>query len=238
MQKTIANIVITPDSYQNKKNFPVLYLLHGAYGNYTNWITKVPEIKKYADTYQLIIVCPDGNPFSWYFDSPIDSSFKYETYLSKELINEIDEKYNTISSKKGRAITGLSMGGHGAFYLTFRHQDIFGAAGSMSGGMNLEKFPTNWKISQRLGSYKDHPENWKNNTIINMVDLVKEKNIKLIFDCGIDDTFYEVNKDLHQKLLQHNIPHNYSERPGKHNWSYWKDAIQYHLVFFNTFFRS
>jgi S-formylglutathione hydrolase FrmB len=99
MQKAIPNIVITPDSYGKVESFPVLYLLHGAYGNYTNWLSKVPELQKYADAYQMIIICPDGDPFSWYFDSPIDSTFKYETYISKELVTEIDKKYNTITSK-------------------------------------------------------------------------------------------------------------------------------------------
>ena len=238
MQKTIPNIVITPGTHKKGMKFPVLYLLHGAYGNYTNWPSMVPELQKYVDDYQFIIVCPDGNPFSWYFDSPIDSTYRYETYISKELVSTIDKKYNTIASKKGRAITGLSMGGHGAFYLTFKHPDIFGAAGSMSGGMDLVKFTENWNIAKRLGDYKNHSENWKNNTIINMVNLIEGKSIPLIFDCGVDDLFHEVNKDLHKKLLQLNIPHDYSERPGKHNWDYWKNAIKYHLVFFNTFFKQ
>ncbi|MBE9490535.1 MAG: esterase family protein, partial [Bacteroidetes bacterium] len=119
MQKNIKNVVIIPDAYHESKEFPVLYLLHGAYGDYSNWITKVPQLKEYANQYNMIIVCPDGNPFSWYFDSPIDKKFRYETYISKELITVIDEKYTTIKSKKGRGITGLSMGGHGAFYLAF-----------------------------------------------------------------------------------------------------------------------
>lgn len=239
MQKNIKNVVIVPDMPHNQnKAFPVLYLLHGAYGDFTNWITKVPEIKTYANLYKMIIVCPDGDPFSWYFDSPIDEKYKYETYISKELISVIDKKYKTINSPKGRAITGLSMGGHGAFYLTFKHQDLFGAAGSMSGGMNLEKFSDNWKIAQRLGNYEENPENWKNNTIINMTDLVVGKKVKLIFDCGIDDFFYDVNKNLHIKMLAQKIPHDYSERPGKHTWNYWRNSIKYHMVFFEDFFNS
>jgi len=239
MQKDIKNVVILPDKYQeNTKNFSVLYLLHGANGNYKNWITKVPEIKTYADKYNLIIVCPDGDPFSWYFDSPINPKIKYETYISKELVHAIDIKYKTKRSKKGRAITGLSMGGHGAFYLSFKHPDVFGAAGSMSGGMNLVKFSDNWKIAKQLGKYDEHPKNWENNTIINMTHLIVGRNIKLIFDCGVDDFFYAVNKELHQKLLNQNIPHNYTERLGKHNWSYWSNSIKYHMVFFDSFFKE
>ena len=89
----------------------------------------------------MIIVCPDGGFGSWYWDSPVDAGSQYETYVSNELVTWIDSKYKTIKTRKGRAITGLSMGGQGALYLAFRHQDIFGAAGSMSGGVDIRPFP-------------------------------------------------------------------------------------------------
>jgi len=241
MQKDIKNIVILPDAYPTQNmNFPVLYLLHGAYGDFTNWITKVPEIKEYSNKYNMIIVCPDGHPFSWYLDSPVDKNFRYETYISKELISAIDKNYKSINSPKGRAITGLSMGGHGAFYLAFKHLDFFGATGSMSGGMNFIPFAykKNYELANRLGSYDQFPDNWKNNTIINMTDLVVGKDLKIIFDCGIDDFLYDTNIDLHKKMVNQKIPHDYTERPGRHNWSYWQNSLKYHMVFFNDFFKS
>ena len=133
-----------------QKNSSVLYLLHGAGGYFSNWMFRVPEIEKYASDYDIIIVCPDGNKTSWYFDSPVDSSSQYETYISKELISEVDKKYNTNASKNGRAITGLSMGGHGALYIAFKHQDIFGATGSMSGGVDIIPFASKWNIHEVL----------------------------------------------------------------------------------------
>jgi len=237
MSKSISNIVIIPDSYTTQKeSFSVLYLLHGAGGDHTNWLTKVPAIKSYADQYNMIIVCPDGSPNSWYFDSPVDETMKYETYLSEELIDIIDKKYNTSTEKSGRAITGLSMGGHGAFYLAFKHQDIWGAAGSMSGGVDIRPFPNNWGLSERLGSYSENKANWEENTVINLVYKLKGDHLKLIFDCGTSDFFYGANQRLHEKLLERNIPHDYTERPGNHNWDYWSNSIKYHLLFFNDFF--
>ncbi|WP_299397587.1 alpha/beta hydrolase family protein [uncultured Gelidibacter sp.] len=239
MNKIIPTVVITPDTYSaENKNYPVVYVLHGAGGTYANWITRVPELKAYADTYNMIIVCPDGGLTSWYFDSPVDDSMKYETYISKELVQAIDSKYKTIADKSGRAITGLSMGGHGAFYLAFKHQDIWGAVGSMSGGLDIRPFPNNWDLNKRLGDYADHKENWEENTVINMVYKLKKDSIKLIFDCGISDFFYDANKRLHEKLLERNIPHDYIERPGNHNWEYWSNSIKYQLLFFNDYFRS
>lgn len=239
MNKTISNVVIIPDGDKVPKNgFPVVYLLHGATGNQNDWITKDPAIKEYADQYQLMIVCPDGGFTSWYFDSPVDSTMKYETYISRELIAAIDTKYHTIKDKKGRAISGLSMGGHGAFFLAFRHQDVWGAAGSMSGGLDIRPFPNSWDIPKRLGSYAANKEVWENSTDINLVYLLDGKSPKLIFDCGTSDFFYDCNKRMHEILLQRNIPHDYTERPGRHDWQYWSNSIKYHLLFFNDFFDS
>jgi len=40
-----------------------------------------------------------------------------------------------------RAIMGHSMGGHDALFLALRHPVIFGAAGSMSGGVDIIPMP-------------------------------------------------------------------------------------------------
>jgi S-formylglutathione hydrolase FrmB len=237
MKKTIKAVVILPDDYKDAQALPVVYLLHGYSGNYADWITKAKGFEKAADLYQVIIVCPDGNN-SWYWDSPVDSNFKYETYVSKELVSWIDSKYKTIRNKKGRAITGLSMGGHGALYLALRHQDVFGAAGSMSGGVDIRPFPNNWDMALRLGKYADHPQIWEQYTVINMLNLLQPNSLALIIDCGTEDFFFKVNENLHAQLLYRNIPHDYITRPGAHNWNYWTNAIQYQLLFMNNYFKS
>ena len=60
----------------------------------------------------------------------------------------------------------------------------------------------------------------------------------LIFDCGIDDFFYDANRRLHEKLIERNIPHDYIERPGNHTWEYWTNSIKYQLLFFRDYFDS
>lgn len=238
MKKNIKAVVITPDSYSNGKEFPVVYLLHGYSGNYADWVTKATGFERSADQYQLIIICPDGGFGSWYWDSPVDSSFRYETYVAKELVNWVDAHYKTIKDKKGRCITGLSMGGHGALYLAMKHQDIFGAAGSMSGGVDIRPFPNNWDMAKRLGSYADNPQRWENNTVINMLHLLTPNALALLIDCGTEDFFYQVNLRLHEQLLYRNISHDFITRPGAHNWAYWQNAVQYQLLFMNNYFKS
>ena len=61
---------------------------------------------------------------TWYFDSPINPASRWQTFLTTELIPYVDSHYRTVAKREGRAITGLSMGGHGAFYTAFRHPDL------------------------------------------------------------------------------------------------------------------
>ncbi|HCN85204.1 MAG TPA: XynC protein [Sphingobacteriaceae bacterium] len=240
MNKTIKAVVITPDNYSKDKQYPVIYLLHGASGKnpYADWISKAPNIAALTDTYNLIIVCPDGNPTSWYFDSVEDPTSKYETYVSGELVKFIDTHYNTRKDRSGRAITGLSMGGHGALYLAFKHQDVYGAAGSMSGGVDIRPFTDRWDIAKRLGTFAQHPERWEQNTVVNMVPLVTPGSLALIIDCGESDFFLKVNQDFHQKLLAAKINHDFTTRPGGHSWDYWANSINYQALFMSRFFNK
>ncbi len=240
MQKEIKAVITVPDNYsESKEVLPVIYLLHG-YGDSSvgAWPVKGKGTEQLADLYNLIIVCPDGGIGSWYYDSPVDKNFQYETYVSKELVQFVDGKYRTIASPKGRGITGLSMGGHGALYLAFRHQDVFGTAGSMSGGVDIRPFPNNWDMAKRLGTYASNPEIWEKNTVINMVHLLTPNSLALIIDCGSEDFFYKVNCQLHEKLLYNNIPHDFISRPGGHDWNYWKNAVKYQFLFMNNYFQK
>lgn len=238
MKKDIKAVVIKPTTYSKNKTYPVVYLLHGYGGNYADWVKGVKDLTGYADLYDMLIVCPDGNVSSWYFDSPVDSEWKYETYVSGELVSWVDEHYSTIKKNTGRAITGLSMGGHGALFLAFRHQDVFGAAGSMSGGVDLRPFPLNWDLAKRLGTYSTNPKNWEDYSVINQTHLLTNNSLTLLIDCGTSDFFYVVNKNLHEKLRERNIAHDFISRPGGHTWDYWNNAISYQLLFMNKYFRK
>ena len=234
MNVKVKNIVILPADYESKTNIPVLFLLHGYGGNHDSWIQIKPELPDLATRYGIIIVCPNGKN-SWYWNSPVNSKMKYETYVSEELTNFIDNNYKTKKNKTGRAVTGFSMGGHGGLWLGIRKQDIFGACGSMSGGVDIRPFPDNWEMKNALGKYQENSERWNNHTVINQLHLIKPE-LAIIIDCGKEDFFYEVNENLHHELINLNIKHDYISRPGVHNAQYWNNAIEYQLLFFRNYF--
>ena len=149
MNKVLKAVVITPKNYKkSKKNYPVVYLLHGGSGNYKNWTQLTPDktlVSRMADTYDVIIVTPDGGTSSYYFDSPLLKESQYETFISKEVREKVEGSYRTIQAREGRVITGLSMGGHGAVYIATKHPELYCAAGSMSGVLNTN--PATWKVT-------------------------------------------------------------------------------------------
>ncbi len=237
MQKQIKCVVIKPNTYKKKNlRFSTVYLLHGHTGWYGNWILRVPELKEYADEFNTLIVCPDGDKASWYFDSHVNTKMRYETHVSVEVPNFIDSAYRTIADKNHRAITGLSMGGHGALYIAWKHANTFAAAGSMSGGVDLSASKNKYDLIKVLGDTLQYPEIWRNSSVLTLVQTKPSDSLALIIDDGINDIFIEGNRKLHQKLLILKIPHEYIERPGAHNWEYWKYAIHFQLLFFRKFF--
>jgi len=235
MNKGIKTVVILPQNYSKEINYPVLYLLHGYSGNYSNWI-KNSSVGALVDQYGYVVVCPDGGFGSWYWDMPNDKNYQYETFVSKELVEYIDQHYSTIKTRDGRAITGLSMGGHGALSLAIKHQDIYGAAGSTAGGVDFRPFPMNWEIKDRIGNYADVPQEWDSRVVINMVPKLVNNKLRLMIDCGKEDFFYAVNVALHDKLMYYNINHTFVTSEGGHNWEYWSRSIVYQMAFFKGYF--
>ncbi|MCD0473366.1 esterase family protein [Flavobacterium sp. EDS] len=244
MGKTYKAAVVLPNSYaKSKASFPVLYLLHGAYGHFGDWLKSTPDkklVQNLSDQYNLIIVMPEGETFSFYLDSPVNKESQFETYITKEVIQKIDKTYRTITDRKGRVISGLSMGGHGALSLSAKHPDLFCAAGSMSGAVDMGVMLNRDSATEVVklmhpvfGDKSNDVELYKQNAVLGMVDKIKANKLALIIDCGVDDFLIEPNRELHRRLLYNKVAHDYTERPGAHTWEYWENALPYHVLYFS-----
>lgn len=234
MQRDIPALVVVPEAAAEGR-LPVLYLLHGHGNSYTGW-QEITDLRPLAERYAMIIVCPEGEN-SWYWDSPVNPALRFETFVGEELPRWVDARYPTLADRKARAIAGLSMGGHGALWLAIRHRGVFGAAGSMSGGVDIRPFPDNWNMKELLGERDEHPGVWDAHTVINQVDSLHDGDLALTIDCGYDDFFFEVNKALHEKLRKLGISHDFTIRPGGHNAAYWANSLPYQMLFFERFFQ-
>lgn len=225
--------IVAPTQYfaaGDTATYPVVYLLNGHGGNYRNWGTIV-SLDNLANEFGCIIVCPSGMN-SWYWDSPVKPGMQMESFIINVLVPHIDANYRTRADRRYRAVTGFSMGGHGGLWLGIRHSDVFGSAGSTSGGVDIIPFPTRWSMPLMLGEYKDNPERWEAHTVKNLVKDLKPGQINMIIDCGTEDFFYKVNCNLDSALNARKIHHVFITAPGAHNGAYWSKSIYPQMQFF------
>jgi S-formylglutathione hydrolase FrmB len=240
MNRPIPVTVILPDALAKnpEMRFPVVYALHGAGGSNLRYSDPARTLGKMADRYQTIVVVPDGNQTSWWLDSPIDPKFQYETFVIKELIPHIDQNYQTLAQREKRAITGGSMGGHGACYLGFRHKNLFGAVGNIFGGVDLRPFPNNWDIKHRIGAIETHPENWEKFSVMSLLDDLKPGDLEILTMVGHEDFFLSVNREMNARLQKKGIQHFYIESQGIHDTVYEDQAFPVMFRFIHNYFTT
>ena len=245
MDKDVPASVILPDSYDadTASRWPVVYVLHGAGGTHRRYIDANLGLPDLADRFQVILVCADGGKTSWWFDSPTDLSFRYETHVFKEVVPWIDSHYRTIPERGKRAIMGASMGGHGACWIGFRHKDIFGAVGTVVGGLDLWDFPNSWDIAKRLGPRDEFPERWREHSAVAAAAKLKNGDLELVFIAGTGDFFLAANRRMHEILSNNKIAHTYIEIRGRddkssghHDFSFTRNSECWAVI--ASFFRS
>ncbi len=215
-------LVLLPRDYAGGRRFPVLYLLHGLYGDYKNWDTRT-HLEQIAAAYSWLIVTPDAGD-SWYVNSATKPAEKFEDYIAKDLISEVDKKYRTIAEKRARAVAGLSMGGYGAVKLALKHPDLFAFAGSLSGAFNAAQNLDDLRPDFRAKLLEVFGNSGSATRTDNDVFLLLKNSSDLPYfylACGTSDFFLETNRALAARLSTQKIPYEYHEAPGGHAWEYW-----------------
>jgi len=251
---SIKYSVYLPAGYDaSKRNYPVLYLLHGYGDNETTWIHggKAPEAADNAiekgEVQPMIIIMPDAG-LTWYVNDYL-GKVRYEDAFFKEFIPTIEKTYHIKTEKASRTIGGLSMGGYGSLLYAMKHSDMFSACIAMSAGVF-----TNEEFTQRLknkdfrfpeiyGPMKGEtlPETWKKQSILELTKTLPKEQLKTVayyIDCGDDDFLTAGNCELHLIMKNREIPHQFRVRDGNHDWGYWQVSIVDGLRFLNTVFQK
>jgi len=239
MSRQMPYRVLLPANYEisNEKTFyPVIYLLHGLTGHYDNWADKT-RLKDYFKDFNYIIVMPEGNN-GWYTDIATVANDKYESYIVRELIPEIDKKFRTKKLRENRAIAGLSMGGYGSIKFGMKYPEMFALVGSFSGALGAASW-TEKELGGRKGAIPEsllsvfgNADNQIRpaNDVFKMAREMPAEKIKLLpfiyQDCGTEDFLYSNNREFAALLQQRKIPHEYRELPGGHDWRFWESQIQ------------
>jgi enterochelin esterase-like enzyme len=238
--------IYLPKGYSTVDKYPVLYMIHGYSGNEDSWMPDCKLDKKADELIDnnrikpLIIVAPqiDNSYGLNSSETPKklgdDRKYSlneglYEDYLCKEAVTFIDSNYSTISSKAGRYIGGLSMGGCVALHLAFSHSDMFSKVGGHSPALFINEFPIGleqWLYpNERLREERDP---------IYIAQNKAPEALKVYLDCGDKDSykFYEGCDKLYKILQSKGVESQYHLNSGAHDGAYWEGNAEKYLLFY------
>ena len=243
-------IYLPSDYDHSNREYPVLYLLHGAGDDHTGWV-QFGEVKSIADnankeglSTSMIIVMPDAQAGKRGYFNDIDNNWNYEDFFFQEFIPFIEKKYRIKSEKRYRAIAGLSMGGGGSFIYALRHPDMFSSACPLSGYMGKLSYNEFYESNEeKLKKYRREKvfNYYSNHNALSIIQNQTDENLKSVrwyIDCGDNDFLYEGNSLVHIALKKRGVPHEYRVRDGAHNWTYWRSALPEVLSFVSDRFHQ
>jgi len=226
--RTLSYRVVLPPGYglagAGATRYPVLYLLHGWGGGYESWLAS-SSLARYAAEHRLILVTPEGGK-GWYTDGA--SGERYESYILRELIPEVDARFRTIAARRGRGVAGYSMGGYGALKFAFRHPETFAFAGSTSGALDAAAREDEESLVRTFGA-AGSPTRAENDLPRLAREFPSERKGALPYlylDCGLEDPWFAHNRDLAAALAERQIAHEYRQLPGRHVWPYWDARVR------------
>jgi S-formylglutathione hydrolase FrmB len=247
--------VLLPKGYDpsGKTRYPVLYLLHGADGSSANWTTAGDAERATAD-FPLIVVMPDGGSFGFYTDWWNFGSGRpplWETFHLYELLPWIDTHYRTIANRDGRALAGESMGGLGAMHYAAKRPDMFTAAVSFSGAVDvmMPVAPPIVEVSGMaegdnvpagaFGPRATEEVRWRGQDPVDLVDNLRGLFLELDTGNGsnggpmdnhadpIELGMYVMDLNLHNHLQPRGIDHVWNDYgPGCHCWNFWQRDLR------------
>jgi S-formylglutathione hydrolase FrmB len=233
--------VLEPPSYRTSpsRRYPVLLFLHDGYGDVRTLerrgVTGDLAARMSGGRLPEFFVVAPGAPGSWFSDS-FDRKRRWEEFLTRDLLREIETRYRVLSGPAARGITGISMGGYGAVKIALKHPELFGSVSALSGALipiALEDLPrygwiTRLTLKRVFGSRLE-----ANSLSANDVwDILHETRFTHApffahLRAGTED-FYGLDRVAAQfgtYLNEHGIPTEIVLETGGHDWSYWRRAL-------------
>ncbi|MDQ2783712.1 MAG: esterase family protein [Chloroflexota bacterium] len=239
LDRAMPYTILLPAGYDadGDARYPVLYLLHGAWSNHTEWATRT-KLADHAARFPLIIVCPEGEN-SCYVNGA--NGEQWEDYIVADLPAHIEATERTRVERNDRAIAGLSMGGLGAFNCGMRHPARYCAIASHSGAFNLLTWAgTNANDDPQFRAVLGPPnsptrQEYDPQRVIEQAIRMHGADAlpMLAMDCGRDDypDLLAANRALHRTMIRLGVHHFYREQPGGHDWAYWDREVRFTLQF-------
>lgn len=220
LQRDMPYRVVMPSDPTSGKKLRTVYLLHGGGGGFRDW-TNYSDVAKYAED-GLILVMPEGNS-SYYANAAERPQDRYEDYIVKDLIEDVESKFPAMSSCEGRAIAGVSMGGFGAVNLALHHPQLYAFAGGISAALDAPSRPFSikrleqWRRFRAIFGTWEGPVQRNNDPFLLVRSADVEKTPYFFLTCGEQEGLLGPNRRFATLIEERHFQHEFHATPGNHN---------------------
>ncbi|WP_281613633.1 alpha/beta hydrolase-fold protein [Flammeovirga sp. SubArs3] len=217
------------------KDLPIVTLLHGVYGSAWIWafmgaahITTQRLIDEKV-IQPCILAMPsdglwgDGSAYNQHHD------YNFEKWIAEDVPQAVLENIPQASASSKLFISGLSMGGFGALRIGAKYGHQYSGVTGHSSITEIDQMKL--FVEEDISNYKQAYR--IDEDVFTAVLDNKEHLPPFRFDCGSSDELISYNRQLHKDLTVNNIPHEYEEFEGGHQWEYWQEHLEDTLKFFD-----
>jgi enterochelin esterase-like enzyme len=226
------SIYLPPGYATSKRNYPVVYMLHGMSGTNDEWreygiFDAADRMIRAGEIRPLIIVLPQGDKAYWVDHALPTDQQAWGRYMAKDVVSDVDARYRTVAQRAQRAIGGVSMGAHGAMQLAINYPDTFSVVGAHS--LVLRRYDT---APTYFGSQSD----WSKRDPMQMVyaKTATVKRLQLWIDIGNEDPWAKLAEQFNGELNALGVAHQWHEWSGDHSASYWCRHLPDYLRYYDA----
>lgn len=226
-------MVFPGQSQPEEKPFKTLYLLHGIFGNYTDWVSGT-RLQAWAQDRDLAVVMPSGDN-SFYVDNRKTSAL-YGSFIAKDLVEFTRRSFPLSRRREDTFIGGLSMGGFGAIVNGLQHPETFGRVVGLSAALILDSARLNAAYTDNLMTNRGYYESvfgdldkvlGGENDYTALAERVagRADAPRFYLACGTEDGLIAPNRVFKDKLQSLGYDVTWVEGPGVHDWKFWDEYI-------------
>jgi S-formylglutathione hydrolase FrmB len=235
LARPVRYCAFLPASFDTDKTrrYPVLYYLHGLGDNEQSLLNSggwdlIEDMRRTGKIGDFIVLAPNGG--HTFFINSSDGKVRYEDFLTREFMPQMEQRYRVDVARRRHGITGVSMGGFGALRLAFQYPQRVAAVSAQMPAL-LADIPPNFAAGGP-GS----PSSLLSDVFGNPIDLAylrrnsvfyfaknapaaELKRMQIYFNVGNNDDygFEQGSEKLHQLLDSRGVPNDFHVYPGGHN---------------------
>lgn len=232
----ITQVYVTiPDGItaEQKKDMPVVYLLHGLSDNASGWM-RLTSVERYAREKGVAVIMPEVQR-SFYTD--MKYGLKYFQFITKDLKKFAENFFSLPTDRDHSYIAGLSMGGYGALKAALRCPEEYTACAGFSSAVGVQEYLDKNMLffpGEAVAIYGEELKVKPEDDVYQLAELCAENPLRprVFLSCGTNDLLFPHTTKMKEILEKNGYELCYWDYPEDHTWNFWDMSVKRAFDFF------